>query len=62
MFWNTPPKKQVYEALGCLADGRLEVTGTDDSGIIRAKVYSSSRNKYYDVSFHYGINAFIALH
>lgn len=49
MFWNNPPKKQVYEALGTLADKRLEIL--DNGPIIKAKVFSSSRGKSYDVSF-----------
>lgn len=36
---------KVYEALGSVADGRVEVSGDT------AKVYSSSRNKYYDVAY-----------
>jgi hypothetical protein len=38
-FWKLPPIIKVYEALGCIADGRIHVDG--DS----AKVYSSSGNK-----------------
>ena len=51
MFWNIPHKIKVYEALGCLTDGRLEVSADDGSGVVKAKVYSSSRKKFYDVSF-----------
>ncbi len=54
MLWNIPPKKQVYEALGCLADKRLELVNNgvpDTNGIIKAKVSSSSHGKFYDVSF-----------
>lgn len=44
--WKVPPIIKVYEALGALADGRLEsVTATS------AQVYSSSGNKYYDVTY-----------
>jgi hypothetical protein len=35
----------MYEAIGAVADGRVEVVDNT------AKVYSSSRNKYYDVSY-----------
>jgi hypothetical protein len=43
--WAVPPLVKIYEALGCLADGRLEVDG--DS----AKCYSSSRGKFYTIEF-----------
>ena len=43
--WKLPPKIKIYEALGALADGRVEVGG--DS----VKVYSSSRGKYYTVAY-----------
>lgn len=43
--WKLPPKIKIYEALGCLADGRIEVVGNS------AKIYSSSRGKYYTVTF-----------
>jgi len=43
--WKLPPKIKIYEALGCLADGRIEITSNT------AKVYSSSRSKYYTVTF-----------
>jgi hypothetical protein len=45
MLWKHPPIIKIYEALGSVADGRVEVTGNT------AKVYSSSRNKYYDVTY-----------
>ena len=45
MKWKLPPKIKIYEALGTLADGRIEMHG--DS----AKVYSSSKNKFYTVMF-----------
>ena len=45
MKWKHPPITKIYEAIGSVADGRVEVNG--DSG----KVYSSSRNKYYDINF-----------
>lgn len=43
--WKLPPKIKIYEALGSLADGRIEVEGN------AAKVYSSSRGKYYTVTY-----------
>jgi hypothetical protein len=45
MKWSEPPVIKIYEALGAVADGRVEVKGDT------AKVYSSSRNKYYDVTY-----------
>jgi len=45
MLWKHPPQIKIYEALGAVADGRVEISG--NSG----KVYSSSRNKYYDVNY-----------
>ncbi|MFA6315278.1 MAG: hypothetical protein WC648_02845 [Candidatus Paceibacterota bacterium] len=45
MKWKHPPIIKIYEALGSVADGRVEVDGNT------AKIYSSSRNKYYDVLY-----------
>lgn len=45
MKWKHPPLIKIYEALGSVADGRVEVVGNT------AKVYSSSGNKFYDVSY-----------
>ena len=45
MKWAKPPLNKVYEALGAIADGRVEMDGDT------ARVYSSSRNKYYDVVY-----------
>ncbi|MFZ1075166.1 MAG: hypothetical protein WAN50_02225 [Minisyncoccia bacterium] len=36
MKWKKPPVIKIYEALGAVADGRIEVDGN------AAKVYSSS--------------------
>ncbi len=35
----------MYEALGAVADGRIEISGNN------GKCYSSSGNKYYDITF-----------
>lgn len=43
--WRLPPRIKVLEALGAVADGRVEL---GDSG---ANVISSSRNKTYEVRF-----------
>ncbi len=45
MKWKHPPIIKIYEAIGAVADGRVEVAGNT------AKVYSSSGNKYYDVVY-----------
>ncbi len=45
MKWKQPPIIKIYEALGAVADGRIEVHDTT------AKVFSSSRNKFYEVCY-----------
>ena len=45
MKWKTPPIIKIYEALGAVADGRVEVTDNT------AKVFSSSGNKFYIVTY-----------
>lgn len=45
MRWKVPPKIKIYEALGCIADSRIEINGNE------AKVFSSSRKKYYNVTY-----------
>lgn len=45
MKWQHPSTTKIYEALGAVADGRVEVRGNV------GKVYSSSRNKYYDITY-----------
>ncbi len=45
MLWLHPPISKIYEALGAIADGRVEVVESS------AKVFSSSRNKFYTVNF-----------
>ncbi len=45
MNWKTPHIIKIYEALWALADTRIEVIGNT------AKVYSSSRWKYYEVIY-----------
>lgn len=54
MKWNIPPKIKIYEALGCLADGRLESVDNE------IRVYSSSRNKYYTILYDKVNNAIMA--
>ena len=43
MKWKIPPLIKVYEALGCIADERLEIDG------LEGRVYSSSRGKFYTI-------------
>lgn len=45
MKWKVPPPIKIYEALGAIADGRIKVDGNE------AKVYSSSGNKFYVVTY-----------
>ncbi len=45
MFWKIPHKIKIYEALGAIADNRLEISS---SGV---KLYSSSRNKFYSIVY-----------
>ncbi len=44
MKWKHPSITKIYEALGAVADDRVLVSGNS------AKVYSSSRNKFYNVN------------
>jgi len=44
-IWKQPPIIKVYEALGSIADGRITVEGNT------AKIYSSSGNKFYEVTY-----------
>jgi hypothetical protein len=43
--WKLPPDIKLYEALGSIGDKRIELIGQG------ARVYSSSRNKHYDVAY-----------
>lgn len=45
MKWKQPPIIKIYEALGAVADRRVEILSNT------AKIYSSSGNKFYDVSY-----------
>lgn len=45
MKWKHPPIIKIYEALGSIADGRVEVLGST------AKIFSSSGNKFYTVNY-----------
>lgn len=54
MRWKLPPKIKIYEALGCIADERVEVKGNE------ARVFSSSRNKFYSVKYDPDKNAIMS--
>jgi hypothetical protein len=54
MKWKHPPIIKIYEALGAIADERIEVSSNT------AKVYSSSGNKFYDVSYDSETNSIMA--
>ena len=45
MKWQIPPKIKIYEALGSIADERIEINEA------KAKVYSSSKNKFYEIEY-----------
>ena len=45
MKWKVPPRIKVHEALGAIGDGRIKTDGNT------AKVYSSSGNKFYTVTY-----------
>lgn len=45
MKWRYPPVIKIYEALGAVADERIEVSGNS------AKVFSSSGSKFYEVQY-----------
>ncbi len=48
MKWHHPPITKIYEALGTVADDRVEVPADN---LNQAKVYSSSRNKFYSIAY-----------
>lgn len=54
MKWKYPPIIKIYEALGSIADNRLYVSENT------AKVYSSSGNKFYEVTYDPEKNAIMA--
>lgn len=45
MKWKKPSITKIYEAIGAMADERVEVSGNG------ARVYSSTRNKFYTVTY-----------
>lgn len=54
MKWKHPPIIKIYEAISSVADNRVEVSG--NSG----KVYSSSRNKFYEIYYDPSIQSIMA--
>lgn len=48
--WTTPHITKIYEAFWVLADNRIEII-KDEVYFIEAKIYSSSKNKFYKVGF-----------
>lgn len=54
MKWGIPPRIKVYEALGAIADERLEGDGST------GKLYSSSRNKFYEIQYNPKQNAIMS--
>ncbi len=54
MKWKIPPKIKIYEALWTIADNRIELIDNE------IRVYSSSRNKYYNIRYDEKENAIMA--
>ena len=54
MEWEMPPIIKAYEALGAIADKRVHISGNE------ARIYSSSGNKYYAVSYNPIKNAIVS--
>lgn len=54
MKWKLPPKIKIYEALGCIGDGRMRM---EDN---QAQVVSSSGGKSYTVKYDPGRNAIMS--
>jgi hypothetical protein len=53
-MWKLPSQTKMYEALGAVADGRIEVSGN------AGKCYSSSGNKFYNITFDPNSNAIMS--
>lgn len=51
-----PPKIKIYEALGSIADDRIEIDWLFQN---EGKCYSSSRNKYYIIKYNSDQNSII---
>ena len=46
MVWKKPHISKIYEALTAIADARIELVGEN-----KARCYSSSKGKFYEVEF-----------
>ena len=46
MVWTKPHISKIYEALTAIADSRIEFAGEN-----KAKCYSSSKGKYYEIEY-----------
>ena len=68
MKWLVPPRIKVFEALGCIADGRISVeddfklknSSLTTLGLNVAKVFSSSKGKFYTVTWSQENNAIMS--
>jgi hypothetical protein len=49
MLWKLPPRIKIFEALGSLADGRVEIF--EYTPIVKAKISSSDGSKFYTVKY-----------
>lgn len=54
MEWKLPPKIKIFEAFGSIADKRIETKGDE------ARVFSSSRGKFYTVKYDRSKNAIMS--
>jgi len=54
MKWKIPSITKIYEALGTIADERIEVAEN------AAKSYSSTRNKFYTITYDPAANAIMS--
>ena len=55
-----PPLIKFYEAIWCIADERIEIQDNNwlfDSWVIEAKIFSSSKQKFYTVKYSESENA-----
>jgi len=46
VIWKKPHISKIYEALTAIADNRIQISGNN-----KARCYSSSKNKYYEIEF-----------
>ena len=56
MEWALPSKIKIYEALGAIAYSRIELNENKNG----ARVFSSSRNKFYTVNYDEKLNSIMA--